>query len=176
MRAWQAPRYGEFEKVLCLEPSTVFKPEGSFAVMRVKAVGLNYLDILSIGGSYQEKAPLPFIPCIEAAGEVIATTPDAAFKVGDKVMTVGKAACAEYMVVQPDATFLMPDNMSFCRCRCLSIDLPDCPCGAGASCQAESRGSFSLCMPGPVVWARRLFKLAVHWVPGLLPPPGVMKS
>ncbi len=81
--------------------------------MCVYSIGLNYLDILSIGGSYQEKAPLPFVPCIEAAGEVIETTPEAAFQVGDKVMTVGKAACAEYMIVQPESTFLMPDNMSF---------------------------------------------------------------
>ncbi len=113
MRAWQAPRYGEFKKVLCLEPSTVFKPESNRAVMRVKSIGLNYLDILSIGGGYQEKDPLPFVPCIEAAGEVVASTPDAAFLVGDKVMTVGKAACAEYMHLQSEATFLMPDNISY---------------------------------------------------------------
>lgn len=113
MRAWQAPRYGAFKEVLRLDPNTAFNPEGGHAVMCVYSIGLNYLDILSIGGSYQEKAPLPFVPCIEAAGEVIETTPEAAFQVGDKVMTVGKAACAEYMIVQPESTFLMPDNMSF---------------------------------------------------------------
>ena len=113
MRAWQAPRYGAFKEVLRLEPNTVRMPEGKHAVMRVKSIGLNYLDILSIGGGYQEKDPLPFVPGSEAAGEVVATTSDAGFQVGDKVMTVGKAACAEYMLVQPEATFLMPDSMPF---------------------------------------------------------------
>ena len=71
MRAWQAPRYGAFKEVLRLEPNTVRMPEGKHAVMRVKSIGLNYLDILSIGGGYQEKDPLPFVPGSEAAGEVV---------------------------------------------------------------------------------------------------------
>jgi len=113
MPAWRVPRYGAFEQVLRLESSPRHAPTGSQAVMRVMAIGLNYLDILSIKGQYQERDPLPFIPGIEAAGEVVAATPEAPFQAGDKVMTVGKAACAGYMVVPPEATFAIPDGMPF---------------------------------------------------------------
>jgi len=78
----------------------------------VAAVGLNFLDVLSIAGKYQEKSPLPFIPGVEAAGRVVAIGPDCPYTVGDRVMTVGSGAFAEYMVVEPENTFVYPDAMA----------------------------------------------------------------
>jgi NADPH2:quinone reductase len=113
MLAWQAPRYGPFKDVLRLGPCAPTEPDRNRIVIRVRAIGLNYLDILSIAGKYQEKGPLPFIPGAEAAGTVVADSPDSPFQVGDNVMTVGTAACAEYMAATPETTFAMPENMSF---------------------------------------------------------------
>ena len=113
MLAWQAPRYGSFKDVLRLGPCVPAEPDRNRIVIRVRAIGLNYLDILSIAGKYQEKGPLPFIPGAEAAGTVVAGSQGSPFQVGDNVMTVGNAACAEYMAATPETTFAMPENMSF---------------------------------------------------------------
>jgi NADPH2:quinone reductase len=111
MMAWQACRYGEFEKVLRLERCPLPTPTGSGAVVRVGAIGLNFLDVLAIAGKYQEKSSPPFIPGVEAAGDVIETGPESPFQVGDRVMTVGKAAYAQYMAVHPGTTFCIPERL-----------------------------------------------------------------
>jgi NADPH:quinone reductase-like Zn-dependent oxidoreductase len=42
------------------------------ALVRVKAVSLNYRDLLMVKGVYNPKQPLPLVPCSDAAGEVLA--------------------------------------------------------------------------------------------------------
>ena len=113
MPAWRVHQYGGFRDVLRLGSCTLQLPENSHTTIRVAAIGLNYLDILSIAGKYQEKGPLPFVPGVEAAGHVVDTSPESPFQVGDKVMTVGSAACAGYMPAAPDTTFPIPGDMSF---------------------------------------------------------------
>lgn len=113
MTAWQVHEYGEFKKALSLEQCVLPSPSDNEAVIRVEAIGLNFLDVLSIAGKYQEKSPLPFIPGVEAAGHVIEAAPESPFQVGDRVMTVGNGACAEYMAVHPEKTFSFPEDMSF---------------------------------------------------------------
>ncbi len=49
-------------------------------LVRVKAVSLNYRDLLVVKGTYNPKMPLPRVPCSDAAGEVAA--------VGEKVSRV----------------------------------------------------------------------------------------
>jgi NADPH:quinone reductase-like Zn-dependent oxidoreductase len=41
-------------------------------LIRVKAVSLNYRDLLVVKGAYNPKMPLPRVPCSDAAGEVAA--------------------------------------------------------------------------------------------------------
>jgi len=58
-------------------------------LIKVKAVSLNYRDLLISKGHYNPKLPLPRIPLSDGAGEVTATGPGATrFKPGDRV-----AAC-----------------------------------------------------------------------------------
>jgi len=113
MLAWQITKYGKFEDVLHMASCPTMKIRPGPIHVRVQSIGLNYLDILTIAGKYQEKGPLPFIPGVEAAGQVVETVPDSSFQAGDRVMTVGTAACAEYMAAQPETTFLLPENMSY---------------------------------------------------------------
>lgn len=42
-------------------------------VVRVAACGLNFADLLMIGGTYQEQPPFPLVPGMEIAGVVVAT-------------------------------------------------------------------------------------------------------
>jgi NADPH:quinone reductase-like Zn-dependent oxidoreductase len=56
-------------------------------LVKVKAVSLNYRDLLISKGLYNPKIPLPLIPLSDAAGEVAALGPGAGrFQPGDRVM------------------------------------------------------------------------------------------
>ena len=112
MLAWQNTQFGKFEDVLHLLPCDLPRTPPGAALVKVKAIGLNYLDILAIAGKYQEKGTLPFIPGVEAAGRVVETGAGSEFQVGDRVMSFGKTACAEYMVSEPVNTFILPEGMT----------------------------------------------------------------
>jgi NADPH:quinone reductase-like Zn-dependent oxidoreductase len=59
-------------------------------VMRVKAVSLNYRDLLTVKtGGARGSAPLPLIPCSDGAGEVVEVGPGVTrVKVGDRVASI----------------------------------------------------------------------------------------
>jgi NADPH:quinone reductase-like Zn-dependent oxidoreductase len=55
-------------------------------LVAVKAVSLNYRDLLVAKGQYNPKMPLPRVPCSDCAGEVVAVGDGAvSVKVGDRV-------------------------------------------------------------------------------------------
>jgi NADPH:quinone reductase-like Zn-dependent oxidoreductase len=55
-------------------------------LVRVRAVSLNYRDLMVVKGFYSKNLPLPLIPCSDGAGEVAAVGPGVTvFKVGDRV-------------------------------------------------------------------------------------------
>src|SRR5580692_8166457 len=72
-------------------------PGAGEITVRIRARGVQYVDVLMLAGKYQFRPEPPFIPGGEAAGEVIAIGPGVTeFAVGDRVMsrhTLG--ACAE---------------------------------------------------------------------------------
>lgn len=121
MQAWRVHQYGDFNVVLRHESCASPQPTGSQGVIRVSAIGLNFLDVLSIAGKYQVKSPLPFIPGVEAAGRVVAAGPDCPFALGERVMTVGGGAFAEYMTVDPENTFAFPDGMTAADAAALQL-------------------------------------------------------
>lgn len=62
------------------------KPGHGQIVVRVRAVSLNYRDLLVTKGLYNPKMPLPRIPCSDGAGEVIAIGDGvSSVRVGDRV-------------------------------------------------------------------------------------------
>ncbi len=83
-------------------------------LVRVKAAGLNFADSLVIGGSYQEKPVLPFIPGSELVGEVVAGDDEVpgGLKGGDRVMgQVTSGAFAEYVSMDPQRIVKVPTSM-----------------------------------------------------------------
>ncbi len=113
MKAWAAERLGHYNEVLSLIEREDPKPTGSEALIRVKAIGLNFPDILAIAGKYQVKATPPFVPGQEAMGEVIEAGPESAFRPGDRIMTMGPGgAFAERMIAPALSSFRVPDGMS----------------------------------------------------------------
>ncbi|MBM3559269.1 MAG: NADPH:quinone oxidoreductase family protein [Alphaproteobacteria bacterium] len=81
----------------------------------VRAAGLNFADILVVGGTYQEKPALPFVPGLELAGEIVEVGAKATrFRTGQRVMaTVGTGAFAEQAVARENEVFPLPDGMDF---------------------------------------------------------------
>ena len=65
------------------------EPGPGEALVRVKAVSLNFRDLMMIQGSYNPKQKLPLIPCSDGAGEVAAVGSGVTrVKAGDRVMGI----------------------------------------------------------------------------------------
>jgi NADPH:quinone reductase-like Zn-dependent oxidoreductase len=70
MQAWQLTSYALDH--LQKKDLPDLQPAPNHAVVRVRAVALNFRDLLVIRGLYSKKLPLPLTVCSDAAGEVIA--------------------------------------------------------------------------------------------------------
>ncbi len=81
----------------------------------VRAVGVNYPDVLIIQDQYQLKPQRPFSPGAEASGVVDAIGPGVTgFSIGDRVVALsGWGAMAEKSVVPADRCLRIPDAMPF---------------------------------------------------------------
>src|SRR5256714_4725460 len=81
----------------------------------VHAAGINFPDILMAAGEYQLKPELPFIPGMEAAGEVIEV--DGAAKgvaVGDRVIVkLRHGGYADEAMVTPSQLTPLPSTFDF---------------------------------------------------------------
>lgn len=89
-------------------------PGSGEITVRIRARGVQYVDVLMLDGKYQFRPEPPFIPGGEAAGEVTAVGPDVTmFQPGDRVMsrhTLG--ACAELGNARAELCDKVPDGMS----------------------------------------------------------------
>ena len=90
MRAIVCPTYGPPEGLIVQDRPDPSPAPGEVLV-RHRAWGLNYVDVLMCAGGYQLKPDLPFVPGLEGAGDVIALGDDVSgLKIGDRVMTSGR--------------------------------------------------------------------------------------
>lgn len=85
--------------------------------IKVRAAGLNYPDVLMVAGKYQHQPPLPFVPGIEAAGDVVEVAPDVtAFKVGDRVMAKPRqGGYTEEIISVPEDLKLIPGPFDYAQ-------------------------------------------------------------
>ena len=94
-------------------PSPQAKP--GWAVVSVKACGVNYPDVLIIEDKYQFKPPRPFSPGGEISG-VVKSVGDGVthLKVGDRVLgNTGSGGMAEELSVEASRLVPIPDSMPF---------------------------------------------------------------
>lgn len=115
-------------------------------LLKVKAVSLNYRDLMVVLGKYNPRQPLPLVPCSDAAAEVVAVGPGVTrVKAGDRVAptfcqtwlggvptnaqlrsTLGSPAdgtLAEYMVLDEAGLVHLPAYLTDEEASCL-------PCAA----------------------------------------------
>ncbi|WP_205620586.1 zinc-dependent alcohol dehydrogenase family protein [Nisaea denitrificans] len=62
-------------------------PRRGEVLIRVNAVTLNYRDLAVLGGTYMPSLPMPYVPCSDCCGTVVALGEDVTlFKEGDRVV------------------------------------------------------------------------------------------
>lgn len=83
-------------------------------VVDVRAIGINYPDLLMTQGSYQVKPPVPFVPGSEIAGVVREAPDGSGWSPGDRVAAfVWSGGYAERVYVPLNAVFPLPPGMDF---------------------------------------------------------------
>jgi NADPH2:quinone reductase len=111
MKAIQVQKTGGPE-VLTLADLPVPKPKANEAVVKIAAIGVNFIDVYFREGRYP--APLPFIDGQEAAGTVTEVGSDVkTVKPGDRVAYTGViGSYAEYAAVPADRLVHVPDKIT----------------------------------------------------------------
>lgn len=90
MRAIICNQFGPPE-ALTVEDRADPDPGPGEVLVRHRAWGLNYVDALMCSGGYQLRPDLPFVPGLEAAGDIVAIGPGVTDRrVGDRVMTAAR--------------------------------------------------------------------------------------
>lgn len=115
MRALQLQRYGgpdDLELVDLPIPEPV--PSSDQVLVAVKAVGINFPDLLAVRGQYQYRPEVPFVPGCEICG-VVERVPDGSpWSVGDRVSGfVWDGGYAEYALAPAGSLARLPVSVSF---------------------------------------------------------------
>jgi NADPH2:quinone reductase len=111
MKAIQVQKTGGPE-VLTLVDLPVPKPKANEAVVKISAIGVNFIDVYFREGRYP--SPLPFVDGQEAAGTVGEVGSDVkSLKPGDRVAYTGViGSYAEYAAVPADRLVRVPDKIT----------------------------------------------------------------
>ncbi len=137
--AWAFETFGDYRSVLRQTPLTLASPGPLECLVRVKALALNFPDLLLIAGKYQLKPELPATPGMEAMGVVEQVGPGSRFAPGDRVsISVLHGAFVEAGVF-PDA-FLMPvpKGMSNAQAAAFHVTYQTSFCGLGRRASLEA--------------------------------------
>jgi len=162
MRVWQIPSFGIDSLELVERPTP--EPGPGEVLIKVRAVSLNYRDLMMVKGTYNPKLRMPRIPCSDGAGEVVAVGEGVTnWKPKDRVcgifmqnwldgpLTGPKAKgalggdidgmLAERVVLKATGLVAIPDHLSFEEAATL-------PCAAVTAWNALSAGELK---PGSTV-------------------------
>ena len=114
MRALVVKNFAPFEthEIRALPDPT---PGPGEVIVDVRAMGLNFPDLLMVEGKYQHKPARPFIPGFDAAGVVSAVGAGVSrVAVGDRVLTSqGHGAFATRVTAPEQDVWRMPEAMNF---------------------------------------------------------------
>jgi NADPH2:quinone reductase len=112
MHAIQVRRHGGPEVLEYVEVETP-KPKSGEALVKLEAIGVNFIDVYHRTGLY--RLPLPLIPGSEGAGVVEEVGPGVTVvKKGDRVAyAMARGAYADYAVVAADMLVPIPEGVDF---------------------------------------------------------------
>jgi NADPH2:quinone reductase len=114
MRAVLVDAFGPFDAASLREIADP-SPGAGDVLVDIRAAAANFVDLLQIGGTYQHKPKLPFVPGKCAAGVVAKVGALVkGFKPGDRVLVLCEEGGYGGRVVEPERRcFRIPDKMSF---------------------------------------------------------------
>jgi NADPH2:quinone reductase len=114
MRAILCKAYGP-PTSLVLEDVPSPEPRPKEVVVRVRACGVNFPDVLIIQGKYQLKPAFPFSPGMEVAGDILRKGSEVHdVNVGDRVAaSIGTGGFAEEAIANSDRLIPIPDGMDY---------------------------------------------------------------
>lgn len=114
MRAWTVERDGLMRLINDAQDPRLDHDDAPQVVVAVEATATNFADGLMVDGRYQERPPPPFVPGIEVAGTVVAST-DTDLQHGSRIVGLtlpGAGAWAEYAVCDARQVTRLPDDVS----------------------------------------------------------------
>lgn len=111
MRAMQITAYNT---PLSLQDVPMPAPKAGEVLVKVETCGLNFADLLSIKGTYQEKPALPYAPGMELAGEITALGAGVDhLAVGQRIAAyTGQGGLGEYVAIPAEICVPIPDEMN----------------------------------------------------------------
>jgi NADPH:quinone reductase len=122
MRAVIVHQFGAPES-LAIEDIASPQPGADEILIDVHAVGVNFVDLLVIGGTYQFLPPRPFTPGKLPAGTVTKVGANVTeFSVGDRVLTTAEqGGFAEQATARAAHSYRIPDAMSFTAAAAMAL-------------------------------------------------------
>jgi NADPH2:quinone reductase len=99
------------------------EPGDGQVLIRVRAAGVSFPELLQTRGLYQFKPPLPFIPGSEVAGDIVSAPDGSGLAPGDRVAAmVMLGGFGEYALGNLDGTFALPDTLSYAQGAALPLN------------------------------------------------------
>ena len=92
--------------------------EEGHVLISANYAGVQYPDALQAQGLYQERPPLPYVPCMDLTGTVLEVGPGVSgFRAGDRVIAqMRTGALAEVVRVDAESVWKAPDNVHLSKC------------------------------------------------------------
>jgi NADPH2:quinone reductase len=122
MKALQLQSFNGPDALVSVETAEPEAAEDS-AIIEVRAIGINYPDLLMTKGLYQLKPDLPFVPGCEVAGVLTQVPRESSWKIGDRVATfVWTGGYASHVAAPVSALIPVEDDMDFSTAAALIIN------------------------------------------------------
>jgi NADPH2:quinone reductase len=122
MRAVVVREFGDIEKATLGEmPKPA--PKAGEVLLEVRAVSVNFVDLVMMSGTYQFKPPLPFIPGKLPVG-VVAAVGDGVknFKPGDHALLMAESGSyAEFTVMPESQCVKLPPSLDFVEAASMAL-------------------------------------------------------
>lgn len=99
------------------------EPNADQVLIRVRAAGVSFPELLQTRGLYQFKPPLPFVPGSEVAGDIVSAPEGSGFATGDRVAAmVMLGGFGDYALGTLEGTFALPDALSYAQGAALPLN------------------------------------------------------
>ncbi|XP_014843092.1 PREDICTED: synaptic vesicle membrane protein VAT-1 homolog-like [Poecilia mexicana] len=123
MRAVVLAGFGGLNK-LRVTKKAMPEPQDGEVKIRVKACGLNFLDLMVRQGNIDNPPKTPLVPGFECCGIVESVAENThGFEIGDRVMAfMNYNAWAEVVCTPVDFVYKMPDDMTFTEAAAFSLN------------------------------------------------------